>query len=88
MPSNKSALPGNRSVEPVYGAVAVATSDVADLPLAPTRSIYVGVSGDVKVDLVSGDTVTFKAAPVGVLPLRVKRVYATGTTATNILALY
>jgi hypothetical protein len=32
-------------------------------------------------------SVLFKAGPVGVLPVRPVRIYATGTTATNILAL-
>lgn len=74
---------------PASGAVAVTPADGSDLSLAPTRGLYIGVSGDVKVDMLGGDTaITFKAAPVGVLPIRVKRVYSTGTTATNILALY
>ena len=74
---------------PYFGAVAVTPADGSDLPLAPTRALYIGVAGDVVVDTLGGDsTITFKAAPVGVLPVRVKRVRSTGTTATNILALY
>jgi hypothetical protein len=52
-----------------------------------TWGIYVGVSGDVKVDLLYGGTVIFKAMPIGLYPLRVKRFYAPGTTATNVLGL-
>lgn len=54
---------------------------------AATRALYVGVSGDVKVDLAGGATLTFKAAPVGMLPIQAVRVYSTGTTATDIVAL-
>lgn len=74
---------------PVWGAVAVTPADGSDLARLPTRSLYIGVTGDVKVDMMNGDLgITFKAVPVGVIPVRVTRVYATGTTATNILALY
>lgn len=59
-------------------------------PLANTsRILYVGSSGDISVMLASGDTATLTAAQSGVMyPLRVTRVYATGTTATNLLGLY
>ena len=74
---------------PAFGAVVVTTNDSTDLTKAPTRALYIGVAGDVKVDMMDGSAgVVFKAAPVGVLPIRVTRVYATGTTATNIVALY
>lgn len=72
---------------PATEAVAVTPSDGADLAQA-TRALYIGVTGDVTVDMAeSGSTILFKAVPVGILPVRVKRVRATGTTATNILAL-
>lgn len=52
-------------------------------------SIYVGVAGDV-VAINEGDTaVTFKNALAGsILPIKAKRVNATGTTATNLVGLY
>lgn len=69
-------------------AAAVVPSDATLLP-DPTRGLYVGSTGNVKVDMVSGGTVTFTAVPAGVLlPIQVERVYATGTTATSIIALY
>lgn len=52
-----------------------------------TWGFYVGVAGDVKVDLVNGGTVVFKAMPVGLYQIRIKRFYATGTTATNVIGL-
>lgn len=55
---------------------------------ASTRGIYVGGGGDIHVDLESGDEVTFTGALTGLIyPLRVQRVYATGTTATDLVAL-
>lgn len=75
-------------VMPATHAEAVTPNNSTDLTNA-TRGIYVGVSGDLKVDLLSGDTVTFVNIAAGVIhPLRVKRVYATGTTATSILGVY
>lgn len=71
---------------PAVEAEAVTTSDTVNLTKV-SRALYIGVTGDVKVDMATGATVTFKAVPVGILPVRVRRVYLTGTTATNILAL-
>lgn len=69
------------------GAVAITPSNGADLPTA-ALGIYVGVAGDVKVDMVNGNEgIVFKAAPVGILRVHAKKVYATGTTATNLVAL-
>jgi hypothetical protein len=68
-------------------AVVVTTNDATNIPA--TRAIYVGVAGDVKVNMaVTGTAIVFKAAPVGFLNISATRVYATGTTATNLVALY
>lgn len=74
---------------PQQNAVAVTPSDTVDLA-TPSRAIYVGGAGDVKVNMVgTGAGVTFKAVPVGtVLRVQAKRVYATGTTATSLVELY
>lgn len=73
-------------VQPYSGAFAVTKSD--DTVLAGVRGLYVGVTGDVAVIMANTSTaVTFKAAPVGVLPIRVTKVMSTNTTATNIVAL-
>lgn len=73
---------------PAENAFAVTPSDDTDLA-EDTRGLYVGVSGDVKVDLVGGTTVTFVGLAAGVLhPLRVKRVYETGTDAEDIVGVY
>jgi len=72
--------------DPASYAAAVTPNDGADLPNA-TRGPYVGVAGDVKVDFVDGGTgIILKALAAGIVhPFRVKRVYATGTTATDIV---
>jgi hypothetical protein len=45
--------------------------------------------GDLKVDLVGGDTVTMYNLAAGAWhPIQAKRVYATGTAATYILGAY
>lgn len=73
---------------PAQHAAAVTPSDSTDLTTS-ARSLYIGVSGDVTLDTVGGETtILFKAAPVGILPVRAQRVRATGTTATNIVALW
>jgi hypothetical protein len=67
-------------------AVAIMPSDTVDLPNI-TSSIYVGVSGDITLDTLGGETsILFKSVPVGDLVGEFKRVRATGTTATNLLA--
>jgi hypothetical protein len=73
---------------PMENADAVTPSDSTDLTYA-TRAIYVGVTGDVKVDMARRGTVTFKALQAGVVHwIAANRIYSTGTTATNIVALY
>jgi len=69
-------------------AAAVTTSDTTVYE-EPTRGVYVGGGGDLKVDMVSGGTVTFVGIGGGsLLPIQAVRFYATGTTATSIIAMY
>jgi hypothetical protein len=75
--------------DPADDAKAVTPSDGADLPDGEARSLYIGGTGNVEVVTRAGTTVTFHNAASGtVLPVRVVRVRAAGTTATNIRALY
>jgi hypothetical protein len=70
-----------------HGFAVAPTSTNADLTSA-TRALWVGGGGDLNVMLVSGATVLLKGVPGGsLLPLRVARVLASGTTATSIVAL-
>ena len=52
-------------------------------------AVYVGGSGNVKVDTISGSTgITFTTPVVGqILPVLVSKIYKTGTTATGLVAL-
>lgn len=68
-------------------AAAVTPADGSDLPRA--GRLYVGGAGAVKVTTVAGTDVTFSAVPAGtVLPVRVKKVFSTGTVATNMVVMY
>ena len=80
--SNASALDS-----PAAHAASVTPNDSTDLT-ASSRALYIGTSGDVKVTTVGGETVTFASVPVGVLPVRVQRVWATGTDASDIIAIW
>lgn len=68
-------------------AVDLSVTDASYANSLTPRGVYVGVTGDVKVDMEGAGTVTFKAAPVGILPIQVTKIYKTGTTATDLLAL-
>lgn len=73
--------------DPGKFAAAVTPSDVTNLS-APTRALYVGsAGGNISVQM-NGATIIFTAVPIGVLPIQCSRVNATGTTSTNIVALW
>lgn len=66
---------------------AVTPDNSNDLAYA-TRALWVGGAGNLSVIDLDGNTVAFTGIPAGtLLPIRVARVRATGTTATNIVAL-
>lgn len=71
---------------PASRAAAVTPNDTTDLATV-ARALWVGGMGDVSVITAGGDTVTF-AGVAGLLPVRVTRVRATGTTATGIVAVW
>ena len=72
---------------PIRGGAAITPHDTNDLS-ETTRAIYVGVSGDVKINTADGDTITFVGLAAGIIhPIRASRVYSTGTDATDILGL-
>lgn len=72
-------------------AAAVTPSDSVGL-VDITRYVYVGGTGDLAVVMADDPAqaaVLFKAVPVGsLLPIAVSLIKATGTTATNIVAMY
>lgn len=74
---------------PMYpgGAVVITPSNTVNL--ANPSVVYVGTTGNVRVLTAQGDDVTFNNVPAGgVLPVQVIRVYATSTTATNLVGIY
>ncbi len=80
-----------------YRAAAVTPSNTVDIPSVSTQDgtgnngcvLYVGGAGDIKVTTAGGDTVVFVGLLAGMfVPVQVLRVWATDTTATNIVALW
>lgn len=72
---------------PASTGFAVVPDDAADLPEA-TRALYVGIGGDLAVTMLSGaELVLTGLADGSLLPLRVIRVRATGTSAGAIVGL-
>lgn len=69
---------------------AVTPSDTVDFAQGTAKALWIGGAGNVSI-IAEGDTaaVTLTAAAAGqMISLRVKRVRATGTTATNIVAFF
>ena len=67
----------------------ITPSDTVDLPTY-AKALYIGGPGDVKVILVDDADdapFVFKNHPIGYCPAQGRRVFATGTTATDIVAL-
>lgn len=63
----------------------ITPDDSNDLPFV-SLAIYVGTAGDVVVTSMHGNTSTFKNVQAGtVLDVRATRVWATGTTASDLV---
>lgn len=68
-------------------SVEVVPSDTAGLD--QPGEIYIGGAGNIKVLTEGGNEVTFVGVIKGsILPVQVKKVFATGTSATNLLVNY
>ncbi|MEM9140650.1 MAG: hypothetical protein AAGB15_12565 [Pseudomonadota bacterium] len=72
---------------PAYNAVEVTPDDTADLAMH-SRGLFVGGAGNIHAITAGGDEVTFVNVQPGILPVRICRVFATGTTATYIVAVW
>jgi len=71
---------------PATFGFAIAPSDLQFLE-EQTRGIWVGGSGNITLMLTSGRIVVLIGAVAGsLIPVKVKKVYSTGTTATNLVA--
>lgn len=85
--TNRNNFADAQTPNPSGQAVAVTPSDATDL--GSTRGLYIGVGGNLVVTMLDNTNVTFVAVPSGtILPIRVQKVRATGTTASSIVALY
>lgn len=88
MASTDLANASNSITAPAGRFAAVTPSDSVDLTYL-TRALYVGGDGTVVAVDANGTAVSFVGVVAGtVLPIRVSRVNATSTTATNIVAMW
>ena len=71
---------------PAHDALPVTPNDSIDLPQIAI-GLYVQTGGTVVIDTVAGQTRTLNVADFSILPIGVRRVRATGTTATGLHAL-
>lgn len=80
---------GNDMANPGSNAEVVTKHDSNELAKI-SRALYVGGAGDVTVVMAgTGTAITFAGVGAGTwLPIRVKRVNSTGTTATNIVSVW
>lgn len=78
------------------GRAAVVTKSDTELIPSPSGGenfegciLYIGGTGNVRVLTIGGDDVVFNAVPAGTtLQVKVRKVFSTNTTATNIVALW
>lgn len=82
----------SRTAESGLDAASVSPSDTDDLPNnadRPVRAVWIGGAGNLRVDTNKGTDVTFVGCLAGsLIPISVKRVYSTSTTATSIVVVY
>lgn len=80
---------GPRGLGPGRFHFAITPSDTAELPHV-TRSVYVGVGGNLCLILAGNNTaLVYQNVPAGSwLPLQVRQVKATDTTATGLIGVY
>lgn len=83
---------GQESITSGSDSVAVTPDDIKDLPAIP-EALYIGTGGHLKMagatSHPSSAGTIWKNVPSGsLLPFRARRIFATGTTATDIVAIY
>lgn len=74
-------------IDPAGGVSTVVPSDITTL--AGCRALYIGGAGNLSVVAVNTNAVVpfFNVQAGTILPVRARKVMATGTTATNIVAM-
>ncbi len=75
-------------IDPYNRAATITKSDTVDLPLGLTEAIQVGGAGVVAAVFQDDSVVNITAAAGDILPIKIKRVNSTNTTATVMTALY
>lgn len=75
---------------PIIGVNSITPDDSNDIDTSKgARSVYVGTTGNVKVTFFDGTVQTLPNLAAGVHhPMKVKRIWSTGTTASNIFVGY
>jgi len=88
-PLDPQSIPGAlQEMVPNSSFRSVTPSDTISIKNGPARALYIGVAGNLVAINENGVAVTFKGLAAGtVLPITTKRVNATNTTATDIVAL-
>jgi hypothetical protein len=77
--------PGDRK-DPAIGAIAISYGGGDQIVTVAARAIYVSTAGNLAVDMVNGDTVTFTGLLVGmVYPIAVSKIYQAGSTAAGLI---
>ncbi len=69
------------------GSVAVTKSDTDDLTHV-SRALQIGTGGDIKMTFADGSVDTWYNVAAGICSVQVKRVWSTGTSASQISAVY
>lgn len=78
----------NHDTSSASRAASITPSNTVNLTES-TRAIYVGVGGDISCEMAGGGTQVFKNLAAGIAhPLQVSRVNSTGTTASELVALF
>lgn len=74
---------------PMFPGDAAGVTPNDDADLAAISVVFVGGAGNVKVTTAQGTDVTFNGLVAGqVIPVQVRRVWSTGTTATNMVRIF
>ena len=83
---------GMRVLNQFTSAASVTPSDSSALPRSPTKGLFVGGSAACAITMTltddSGSVAWSNIQPGAVLAVEVNKIFATGTTCTNIVALY
>lgn len=73
---------------PAIDGTMIVPSDGSELSHI-TRAVYVGGSGVINAELASGAIISLSNVPAGsILPLRLRKVRSSGTTATGLVGLW